>query len=545
MLKHKIIVFLYILSFITQRIFCQETYSHKKADSLFKIGLYAEALEVNIKVFEAAQNRQDCKELASAYLQLGHSYYYLFKKQKALHYFKLSALYGEKCNLDTILSKCYRNLGAMYIELNNADSATYYFTLAKPILKKLNNPTDLTSFYALLSAFYLETYPDKKQCELALDSSFYYAKKSNNNQQLGYCHMKKGLYYRHYEDYKKAASEYNIATNYYLSDKSTEGLMYAYEQLAFVYKMQINADSCFYFFSKFKYLRDSVYSKKTAENIAKYESLFETKKKEIENLDLKQKNQQLFWLIIFGVIIAAGTSFFIFKIKSIRKQKIFDEQLREQQRLRFLEVMQVQEQERTGIASDLHDGVGHLLSAIKLNVSALSKQNQGDINITNNLNDIIDTASLEVRQISHQLMPQSLSELGLLTSLNELAHRINKSNSIVLLVKSNIENISLSKKSQIVVYRIIQEILNNIIKHSGAKTIQINVTCDDPKLILSITDDGKFFDSKLIRSTEGIGWKNIKARIELFNGMYEIISSNTNGTKIIVTLFPEFETTSF
>ncbi|MDX2172448.1 MAG: sensor histidine kinase [Bacteroidota bacterium] len=515
--------------------------SSKKADSLFKIGLYAEALEVNIKVFESAQIRQDCKEMATACLQLGHSYYYLFKKPKAIHYFKLSAMYGEKCNLDTILSKCYRNLGAMYIELANIDSAKYYFNLSKPILYKLNNPTDLASFYALLSAFYLETYPDKKQCELALDSAYYFAQISNNNQQLGYYHMKKGLYFRHYEDYKKAAKEYNVAANYYFKDKSTEGLMYAYEQLAFVYKMQANADSCFFFFSKFKYLRDSVYSKKTAENIAKYESLFETKKKEIENLHLKRKNQLLFWLIVLGVIIAAGASFIIYKIKSIKKQKKFDEQLKEQRRIRFLEVMQIQEQERTNIASDLHDGVGHLLSAIKLNVSALSKQNADDITITNNLIEIIDTASSEVRQISHQLMPQSLSELGLLASLNELATRINKSNSITLTIKSDSENILISKKSQIVIYRIAQEILNNIIKHAGAKTIQINITSNNPKLILSIKDDGKFFDDNLIAFSKGIGWKNIKTRIELFNGTYDIISSDEAGTKILVTLFPEFE----
>lgn len=524
--------------------YCQNlSFNYKKSDSLFKIGLYAEALEVNIKAFEFAQIRKDCKEMSNASLQLGRSYYYLFKKPKAIHYFKLAAMYGEKCNSDTTLSKCYRNLGAMYIELENIDSAKYYFKLAKPILYKLNNPTDLASFYALLSAFYLETAPDKKQCELALDSAYYFAKISNNNQQLGYYHMKKGLYFRHYEDYKKAAKEYNIAVNYYFNDKSTEGLMYAYEQLAFVYKMQANADSCFYFFSKFKYLRDSVYSKKTSENLAKYESLFETKKKEIENLNLKRKNQQLFWLIVLGVTIAAGTSFLIYKIKSNKKQKLFDEQLREQQRIRFLEVLQVQEQERTSIASNLHDGVGHLLSAIKLNVSALSKQNPEDISITNNLSDIVDTASLEVRQISHQLMPQSLSELGLLASLNELASRINKSNSIMLTVKANTENILLSKKSQIVIYRIVQEILNNIIKHAGAKTIQIDITTDMPKLILSITDDGKFFDSNLISTSEGIGWKNIKARIELFNGTYEVISNDKSGTKILVTLFPEFETT--
>lgn len=286
-------------------------------------------------------------------------------------------------------------------------------------------------------------------------------------------------------------------------------------------------------------LRDKVYKDKTAENAAKYETLFNTKTKEIENLDLKRKNQLLFWFIVLGIILAGVISFTIYKIKANNKQRKFNEQLKEEQRKRFLEVLQTQENERSRIASDLHDGVGHLLSAIKLNLSALSAENNNDKSITDNLGKMVDSASLEVRQISHELMPQSLTELNIISALNELANRINKSNSITVIVSSQNEITDISKKTQIVVYRIIQEILNNILKHAKASAVDINLTHSESKLFLVIQDNGIYFDENAIKNSDGIGWKNIRARIEMFNGEYSISSNTSGGTKISVSLNPE------
>jgi two-component system NarL family sensor kinase len=544
MLKHKTIKIISLLFLLNFNSYSQTSNSLLKGDSLFNLGHYAEALNEELKSLNSLSNSNNCLLLSLTHLKIGRLYYYLQNKKTAIDWFRKSNRFAESCHLDSLLGKNYRNIGAIYCEMALKDSSMYYLNKARFYLKSWNKHKELSTLYALFFELRFRSFNDIKGGEAYLDTCEYYSKKENDPNTYAFYLTKRGIFLMETDRCSSAIKYLKEAKDTYQSINQIDGQMYALICMASAYRNCKEADSCHKCYEQYTDLRDNIFKQKTAENLAKYQSLFETQKKEMENLELKRKNQLLFWLILIGVIITTGVSFVIYKIKSTKKQKKFDEELREQQRIRFLEVLQAQEQERTRIASDLHDGVGHLLSAIKLNVSALSKENTDDIKITNNLSEIIDTASSEVRQISHQLMPQSLTELDLLASLNELANRINKSNSIVLSIKSNTELISLTKKSQIVVYRIIQEILNNILKHAEAKTIHIALALNEPKLTITISDDGKFFNSSQINQSQGIGWKNIKARIELFNGTYKINSSAENGTELTVTLFPDFEITT-
>lgn len=536
-------IFIYLIILLS-KLDCFSQNRNRIDDSLFNIGSYAEVLQKNLEELSANRLKSDCPTLAKAHFKIGRSYYYLNNKKEAIHWFKTSNEYALSCKLDSIIGKNYRNIGAIYCEMSLNDSSMYYLNKARPFLKKWNNQKELSTLYAVYFELSFKNLKDTKNGEAYLDTCEIYSNAKNDLNTYAFYLVKRGIFYRNTKNCDLAIKSLKAAKKAYESIHQIEGQMYALTCLASVYSQCDMADSSFMTMMYHNNLRDTIFRHKTAENLAKYQSLFEIKTKEIENLELKRKNQLLFWSIFLGAVVVGGISFFVYKIKSIKKQKTFDEQLREQQRLRFLEVLQAQEQERTRIASDLHDGVGHLLSAIRLNISALSKQDSKDSEITNNLSKIIDTASTEVRQISHQLMPQSLSELGLTESLNELANRINKTNTIALSLTTNLDDITISKKSQIAIYRIIQEILNNIIKHAQAKVINIDILCEKPKLRINISDDGKYFDTRQLELTDGIGWRNIKARIELFNGTCEIVSKKEKGTKTTITMFPELKNES-
>ncbi len=508
-------------------------------DSLFNEGMYAESLNEHLKHLTTLQSKNDYLAISYSHYKIGRSYYYLNNRKTAIDWFRTSIDYARKVNADSIIAKNLRNIGSVYIEMALKDSALIYLSKARPMILKLKNDKESSLLYALYFELKLRLFNDTLGSEPYLDTCALYSKKEGDANTYGFYLIKRGIFYRNTRRPRLAIQFLNEAKKTYESINQLEGQMYALICLSSTYRDFKDADSCYLNYMYYTDLRDKVYKDKTAENAAKYETLFNTKTKEIENLDLKRKNQLLFWFIVLGIILAGVISFTIYKIKANNKQRKFNEQLKEEQRKRFLEVLQTQENERSRIASDLHDGVGHLLSAIKLNLSALSAENNNDKSITDNLGKMVDSASLEVRQISHELMPQSLTELNIISALNELANRINKSNSITVIVSSQNEITDISKKTQIVVYRIIQEILNNILKHAKASAVDINLTHSESKLFLVIQDNGIYFDENAIKNSDGIGWKNIRARIEMFNGEYSISSNTSGGTKISVSLNPE------
>lgn len=519
--------------------YAQKKLSVSKEDSLFNIGMYAESLNENLKQLNLIQSKNDFKAISYLHYKIGRSYYYLGNRLSAINWFRTSNEYARIVNADSIIGKNYRNIGSIYCEMAKNDSSMHYLNKASSYIKSMKNNKESSLLYAIYFELRLRNFRDTVGAEAYLDTCAMYSKEDGDANSYAFYLVKRGIFYKETFRCELAISYLKKAKKAYESLNQLEGQMYALICLASAYRNCKDADSCYLNYMYYTDLRDKVYKDKTAESAAKYEALFNTKNQQIENIELKQKNQLLFWFIVLGIIIAGFISFTIYKIKANNKQRKFNEQLKEEQRRRFLEVLQTQENERSRIASDLHDGVGHLLSAIKLNLSALSTENNNDKSITDNLGKMVDSASLEVRQISHELMPQSLTELDIISALNELANRINKSNSITVTISSQNEITDISKKTQIVVYRIIQEVLNNILKHAKASTVDINLTHSKSKLFLVIQDNGIYFDENAIKSSGGIGWKNIKARIEMFKGEYSILSNTSGGTKLSVSLNPE------
>lgn len=195
-------------------------------------------------------------------------------------------------------------------------------------------------------------------------------------------------------------------------------------------------------------------------------------------------------------------------------------------------LLQGEEVERKRIARDLHDGLGSMLSGLKIHLNLAQKEKNEGIN---NINNLLDSSIKELRNISQNLMPESLLELNLEEALRDLC--IANSNAITniefqyLVKKSN-----LPKSYEIMLYRIIQELLNNTLKY--AKASEVLVSCSKNKDVFFVTfeDNGVGFDLSEIKNKSGMGLKNIKNRVEFLNGKLEIDSKMGQGTSVYIEL---------
>jgi signal transduction histidine kinase len=191
-------------------------------------------------------------------------------------------------------------------------------------------------------------------------------------------------------------------------------------------------------------------------------------------------------------------------------------------------VIRSQEDERKRFAEDLHDGFGQLISALKLNISRLDAEHPEPISredrntMYQSSLGILDDMYGEVRSIAFNLMPAVLVKKGLVAGVEQLAERFSRSGAVAMEVQAFDIPPRLEELTEISLYRVIQEILNNIVKYAGAKEVHIQFVNHEEELVLTIEDDGNGFDPEAFKEAKGNGWKNIRSRLNLIKGEIEI-----------------------
>lgn len=293
--------------------------------------------------------------------------------------------------------------------------------------------------------------------------------------------------------------------------------------------------------------KDSVFQASLKSTVHELETKYETTKKEKENVILKSKNQlqeaeiaqkeaekgqQLLLFIGLGLVLVLIFSFFLYRRKLMEKAK-----LNALEKTRFKAVIEAEEKERVRIARELHDGLGQLLSTAKLNVAGLEESvDKEDELLVKNSMTLIDDAVTEVRNISHNMMPAALTTSGLMPALTQLVSKIQQSGQLqVEFTNQQLED-RLDSSIEIAVYRVIQEVFNNMIKHAKASQITLSVFKKENNLYVRISDNGIGFDTNKLDESKGIGWKNIFSRVSLLNGIVDVHSSRGKGTNVEIKI---------
>jgi two-component system NarL family sensor kinase len=205
-----------------------------------------------------------------------------------------------------------------------------------------------------------------------------------------------------------------------------------------------------------------------------------------------------------------------------------------QQKELLLAILDTQENERKRIAEGLHNGLGQLLYAAKLNLDHVRTIDAADVPARQKVNQLLVEAIDQTRRISHELMPITLGDLGLEAAIRDICFKFNHHS---LEFKCWVFNLgrTLEKYLQLAIYRIAQELANNIVKHAGATQASLTLREEADFIIIQGEDNGKGFNPEQVKS-DGLGLKTIRDRVQLLNGTMEIDSSQNQGTLISIYL---------
>jgi len=324
-------------------------------------------------------------------------------------------------------------------------------------------------------------------------------------------------------------------------------------ELIDAYKANKNDAKALSLFYAYNTLKDSLFStekdKHLTEALQKYES--EKKERQIaeQQLTIAQKNRQKNQ-ILFGLIVLAGFAvlLWIFFRKRLKYQKTIAKQrdilqhqkitdLQQKNKLTAMNSMiEGQEAERLRIAKDLHDSLGGLLSTVKAHFGSIQKECK-DLNkvpLTEKTNELIDEACIEVRRISHNMMPHALSLSGLEGAVQDIAERLNDQEYTATFEVNNLPKMEPTR--EIMVYRLVQEIVSNIRKHANAQNVFIQLFGHQKEINLIVEDDGAGFDYQKAVSNGGLGLKSINSRVAFLDGKIEWDTHPGRGTNININM---------
>jgi len=207
-------------------------------------------------------------------------------------------------------------------------------------------------------------------------------------------------------------------------------------------------------------------------------------------------------------------------------------------------IINTEENERKRFAKDLHDGLGPILSTVKMSLSALTdriKDPAGSV-ILNNTNHLVNEAISTIKDISNNLSPHVLSNFGLTSAISAFTSKINQTKTVEIDFKSNMESIRLENEKEVVVYRAVCELINNSILHSGASRIEIELNKHEKFVTLQFNDNGRGFDTTSLskEDTKGMGLSNIETRVKTVEGVFILESIPGKGTSALIKLIDTY-----
>jgi signal transduction histidine kinase len=203
-------------------------------------------------------------------------------------------------------------------------------------------------------------------------------------------------------------------------------------------------------------------------------------------------------------------------------------------------IINTEENERKRFAKDLHDGLGPILSTVKMSLSALTdriKDDSGSV-ILNNTNHLINEAISTIKDISNNLSPHVLSNFGLASAINAFTNKINQTKAVEIDFKSNMETQRLDNDKEVVMYRAVCELINNSVLHSGASRIEIELNKHEKFITLQFYDNGRGFDTSSLSKEDikGMGLSNIETRVKTVEGVFILESTPGKGTSALIKL---------
>ena len=455
-----------------------------------------------------ARKKNDPALLSKAYMQLG-SIFINSDVQKTIQYFKKAIQENRKTGDSLMNAKIHHNLGVAYGEMTEEkDSAMHHYEIALEEYKQRG----LTDYISYIYNNKASVFKHLKQ----IDSAIAYYKKAEAIAPREFEKENKRLLYNHMAEAYELNKDFSNA--------------YKYLKLETIY-------------------RDSIQQNEQNKAMLDIQTKYEVEKKENENLKLKQNRiwllaalGALLLILIIGVLAyktLRSKKKIAEKEVEVQKQKL-DSILKNQELAGIDAMIEGQEKERQRIANDLHDNLGSLLATLKLHFQNLKvrkdRLKEEEDRLLKQTDDLIDEAYQQVRTIAHAKNAGVHAQEGLLPAVKNFASKVSASNKLVIEVEDSGMDDRLENSMEIMIFRIIQELITNVIKHAEASEATIHLTHYGDAINILVEDDGKGFVVDDVKPKEGMGIYSIQKRVENLGGTVDFESIMNKGTSVVINM---------
>lgn len=484
---------------------------------LGQIKNYEKAVTLAEKILPIAEEGNDPLQVGYTLQSLVTNLVYLGRMDEAASHIERLLNIANTSGDENLSAEIYGTVGLYYYKLEDFTRAEDHFFTASQKAESLNNMFQLAHHFN------------------ALGQAYYRAGKFREAKE--YLEKAKALA-EHHND-KRAAS--NVALSLSTLYDSLRDYRNAFQNLSFHAR-----------------LKDSILNNETVSYTTHLEAKYESNRKENEILRLQQvQREKEFQIQTRNTMLAIGLSLiailtiilYLLRRNYRHRQKLnakeaalLQEKIKsiekEQQISSLQSMINGQETERTRIARDLHDGLGGVFSTIKMHYSTLQRDTPQlkENAIYRKTLDLINSASDELRRVAHNMMPEVLMKVGMIEALTDFCHNVSSGRLLKVTMQAYGMEKRLSASTEIMLYRIIQELVNNIIKHADATEAVIQIVRDGNRLSLTIEDNGKGFDTMEAEEKRSMGMATVRSRVDYLNGKITIDSNKNIGTTVMIDL---------
>ena len=496
----------------------------------------------------------DTAMYAATLINMCSIYLEMKELDKAEEYALKSIHLNKKSNHLEFLSLGYTRMGWIYSLRKNFQLAKIYYDSSLAIVSQLPPSIELANLHMNIGVIYV----DQEKWEAAL-SEYFMARQifyeiNDIKGQLEIL-LNIGVIYERRGQFKKSQQMYDTALVIAEKYGFNEAIVSLYFNKYRGYELTGDYRKAFDYQTLYHTAKDSIYSLEKTKYIKDLEFKYEQEKKDAHILKLKHEAlvkdarlntyyyRYVVGFIVFIAIVIVLLLLVYFQRQKAKKNKIIHDKevmalLEKEKTAAARALVEGQEEERKRVAMELHDGLGVLLSNVKMqftNFIARSDQNSA---VLHKAAIVLDRASVDVRRISHNMMPSVLTKFGLNISLEELLDEINEMKNMSASIKLQGDDKKLSENTQIMIYRIIQELVNNTIKHANANKISLILDYSLKELKIWYSDNGIGFSPGTITGT--LGLKSIASRVRFLNGELTNESKPGKGVSYIISI-PYFE----
>ena len=517
----------------------------------FYLGDFPNAMKIATKGQASAEVHKDQEKIFRYNNLIGTICFRQENFSKALKYYLQSLRMADWFNDDPQRFFVYLGLADVYIAQKDSLKAFSSLFRALDISQKTFDKPSHSYRHKIPYTLYRIGYAYKtfgnnaEALKYTLDALAYTHKVSCDKFDIANYYLQAGDIYRKLKNYPKAKENLYKGLSIAGEIGHKEDTRDAYGFLSEIFSAEKKFDSAFLFLGLYTSLKDSIVNEKTQKSIAEIQGQYDVAKKDKEIVRQHQFRNILIGSFVFLLL----TLVFLYNRYQLRQKNKYQKVLNRQQNELFNAIAAAQDQERKRIAQDIHDSLGSILSAAKLKLSGL-KESHSLLSAEQTENyqttlQLLDEASAELRSISHNIMPATLSKLGLIAALKNLSNTISShpiapdgyrdGSGLQINFTSHDFTERIPEQTEMSIYRIVLELINNIVKHAQANKVTVQLIKYPDYINLSVEDNGRGFDyENVLQEKRGIGLGNILSRVDYLRAKMNVDSLPGRGTTVII-----------